>query len=78
MLVVAIQNEFINQTISLVNAYFFRKSDWSLAPKKFIAYKALKMCWVNCVKPRIGLSNVACIIISWVRVSCRCLKIIFW
>ena len=54
MLVVVIQNEFINGTLSLVN----KKRDWdadsNLAPKRFCENKTLKICWLTCVKPRIG------------------------
>ena len=44
MLVVVIQNEFINGTLSLVN----KKRDWNadsnLAPKRFRENKTLKIC----------------------------------
>ena len=72
MLVVVIQNEFINKTISLVNEKKLLENWLNLAPEKFI-----KICWVNCLKPRIGLSDVACIIINWVRICYSCLKRIF-
>ena len=45
--------------------------DWlNLAPEKFIAHITFKMCWATCVKPRIGLSGVACMTINSVRISC--------
>ena len=34
------------------------------------------MGWVTCVKPKVGLSDVACMPINWVRISCSCLKMI--
>ena len=44
MLVVVIQNEFINGTLSLVN----KKRDWdadsNLTPKRFCENKTLKIC----------------------------------
>ena len=41
---------------------------------KVYANKTLKMCWANCLKPRIELPGVACRIINWVRISCSYLK----
>ena len=46
----------------------------NLDPEKFIANKTGKMCWSNCLKPRIRLADIACMIINWVRTSCSCLK----
>ena len=44
MLVVVIQNEFINETTNLVIEKKYQKTDQNLAPEKFIADKALKIC----------------------------------
>ena len=83
MLVVVIYNEFINETLNLVTEYtltytyihirgLIKISSW----KAYCIYNVYKGC-VNCVKPKIGLSNVTCMTISWVRMSCTCLKINF-
>ena len=45
------------------------------APEKFIAHKMLKLS--NYVKPKIGMSDVACMTINWVRISYSCLKVNF-
>ena len=29
---------------------------------------------MTCVKPNVGLSDVACMVINWFRASCSCLK----
>ena len=47
MLVVVIQNEFINETISLINEKKKKKNQMTksnLDPEKFIANKTGKMC----------------------------------
>ena len=45
--------------------------DWlNLYPEKFNAHVTLKISWVPCVKPVVGLSDVGCIIINWVTINC--------
>ena len=36
------------------------------------------MCQVTCVKPKIELSDISCITINWMRISCSCLQRIFF
>ena len=72
MLVAAVQNKFVNETGSSVNEKKLSE-DWL----KFTSWKAHCTKNTYCVKARIGLSDFACMIINWVRISCSCLKIIF-
>ena len=76
MLAAVIHNEFITETLSLVNEKNYWKAD-CLGPEIFIAHITIKMCLVTYVKPKIALSDAAFIAIIYVRISCCSLKIIF-
>ena len=66
MLVVVICTEFIKETLKLVNEIHTHIHTHTHT------HTHTHICWVTCIEPKIGLSDVACMVINWVRISCSC------